>query len=199
MAVRVLICNGISLYAEGLRRLLGEDSGVLVVGVVCEDHELDQLERLDADVVIADASWFSKLAGRARKILLIWDGRIRQSFPALGELRGMAGQGLVGILDARTNPVLLRKAVAKVHAGEIWIRRELICTSLFGADTSPKVHLTQREAEILQHICSGQSNREIGEQLCISEQTVKTHCNRLFKKFNVSSRLQLAIRVSSGD
>ena len=51
--------------------------------------------------------------------------------------------------------------------------------------------LTAREQEVLQHILSGESNREIAGSLFISESTVKTHVRNIFSKYEVSSRTEL--------
>lgn len=53
-----------------------------------------------------------------------------------------------------------------------------------------EVGLTQREHQILGLIAQGLSNREIGEKLFVSENTVKTHSSRLFEKMQVSRRVQ---------
>ena len=53
-----------------------------------------------------------------------------------------------------------------------------------------EVRLTQREHEILGLIAQGLSNREIGEKLFVSENTVKTHSSRLFEKMQVNRRVQ---------
>ena len=50
--------------------------------------------------------------------------------------------------------------------------------------------ITQREFQILQLIAEGLSNREIGERLFVSENTVKTHSSRLFDKLDVNRRVQ---------
>ena len=50
--------------------------------------------------------------------------------------------------------------------------------------------ITQREHEILGLIAEGLSNREIGERLFVSENTVKTHSSRLFEKLSVNRRVQ---------
>ena len=50
--------------------------------------------------------------------------------------------------------------------------------------------ITQREFEILGLIARGMSNREIGETLFVSENTVKTHSSRLFDKMSVNRRVQ---------
>lgn len=51
--------------------------------------------------------------------------------------------------------------------------------------------LTVREQEVLQHILSGKSNREIAATLFISENTVKTHTRNIFSKYDVGSRAEL--------
>lgn len=50
--------------------------------------------------------------------------------------------------------------------------------------------VTRRELEILELIASGMSNREIGEKLFVSENTVKTHSSRLFEKLGAKRRTQ---------
>lgn len=55
--------------------------------------------------------------------------------------------------------------------------------------------ITPREHEILGLIAAGLSNREIGEKVFISENTVKTHSSRLFDKLGVSRRVQAVQRA----
>lgn len=196
MTVRVLICNRIRLYAEGLRRILEEEGGVAVTGVLSEEREWEEVEGSEADVVIADGASFSSLGGRARRILLIRDDFDRHAPPPFGDLKEMVERGLAGILDAATDLPLLRKAVEKVNEGELWLDRRIISSSLQTPENG-RSHLSRREAEIMHFICEGLSNRQIAERLFISEQTVKSHCNHLFKKFGVASRLQLALSASS--
>ena len=58
------------------------------------------------------------------------------------------------------------------------------------AERLKEVGLTAREHEILALIAQGLSNREIGEKLFVSENTVKTHSSRLFEKMQVNRRVQ---------
>jgi NarL family two-component system response regulator LiaR len=64
--------------------------------------------------------------------------------------------------------------------------------STFASNTAKREELsiTGRELEILQLIAEGLSNREIGEKLFISENTVKTHSSRLFEKLGARRRTQ---------
>jgi DNA-binding NarL/FixJ family response regulator len=59
------------------------------------------------------------------------------------------------------------------------------------ADTSPPV-LSERESDVLEAVAQGLSNREIGVQLWISEQTVKFHLRNIYRKLGLSSRTEAA-------
>jgi len=61
---------------------------------------------------------------------------------------------------------------------------------VLNAEKLREVGLTAREHEILALIAQGLSNREIGEKLFVSENTVKTHSSRLFEKMQVNRRVQ---------
>jgi DNA-binding CsgD family transcriptional regulator len=65
---------------------------------------------------------------------------------------------------------------------------------VLNAEHLKEVGLTAREHEILALIAQGLSNREIGEKLFVSENTVKTHSSRLFEKMQVNRRVQAVRR-----
>lgn len=55
--------------------------------------------------------------------------------------------------------------------------------------------LSERELEVLQWLASGASNREIGQQLDITESTVKRHVYNIFAKLNVRNRTEATLRA----
>jgi NarL family two-component system response regulator LiaR len=61
---------------------------------------------------------------------------------------------------------------------------------VLNVDNLKELGITQREHEILGLIAQGLTNREIGEKLFVSENTVKTHSSRLFDKMSVNRRVQ---------
>ncbi|HBF65211.1 MAG TPA: hypothetical protein DDW34_05050 [Clostridium sp.] len=55
--------------------------------------------------------------------------------------------------------------------------------------------LTKREIEVLELVCNGMNNPDIGDKLCISEHTVKRHLNNIFHKTEVRNRYELISKV----
>ena len=58
-----------------------------------------------------------------------------------------------------------------------------------------RIHLTAREHDVVRLVADGQSNDEIGATLGIGSKTVETHLSRIFERFGVSSRTELAARA----
>ena len=84
-------------------------------------------------------------------------------------------------------------------AGEIWTSRKLLPRLVEELTHRPLplgerngTSLTRQEHEILRFLCEGLANKAIAERLTISEATVKTHLNHIFKKTGLHSRLQLS-------
>lgn len=94
-----------------------------------------------------------------------------------------AGVGIwLGVTLTRTKPAVI---VKEVPVPGPFVRDEERVTEL---------GITPRELEILELIAAGLSNREIAEQLFVSENTVKTHSSRLFDKLGARRRTQ-AVRI----
>lgn len=195
MTVNVVICCQIYLYAEGLRRILEEDEEIRVLGIATGESEIRKLLDYEPDVVVTDMANCRKTlqalsSGKDKKVLLINDRMDLSS----ENLKAMISDGLGGILSWNADGKLLQKATRKLLDGELWIDRQTM-REVFSRSDEPlsDLHLTKKELQILNFICSGLSNKEIARKLFISEQTVKSHCNHLFKKFGVTSRLKLAL------
>lgn len=80
------------------------------------------------------------------------------------------------------------REVVVVEVKEVRVRDE--APFALNAERLKELGITPREHEILGLIAAGLSNREIGEKLFVSENTVKTHSSRLFEKLQVSRRTQ---------
>ncbi len=108
--------------------------------------------------------------------------------------------GARGVVLKQSASDLLLKSIRKVHDGEIWldnsVTAEVIDAFKKSAESGPlreKPLLSDREREVVQLVAKGFRNREIGEKLFISEQTVKNHLHNIFDKVGVFDRLELAL------
>jgi DNA-binding NarL/FixJ family response regulator len=93
-------------------------------------------------------------------------------------------------------PRMLVEAVRRVVAGGEWLEDGLggrMLRKLLARDRSAAAGLTVREGEILRLAARGLRNRDIAEQLHISEGTVKTHLHRIYEKLGCESRVELML------
>lgn len=104
-----------------------------------------------------------------------------------------------GILSTQTEISLFRKALKVVSEGQIWIDNSTVKTFLHDSGViskSGKINgVTNREKEIVELVVQGHTNKEIAERLFVSEHTIKAHLNRIFRKFNATSRSKLITLV----
>lgn len=102
---------------------------------------------------------------------------------------------LDGIIRADTDLRLFKKALKTIDDGQIWLDNGRVRAILNHAESLASFHqetdFSKREREIITLVSQGCRNREIAGMLNISEQTVKTHISRIFRKTSISSRSQL--------
>jgi DNA-binding NarL/FixJ family response regulator len=106
--------------------------------------------------------------------------------------------GANGYLLKSTSRADLIAAIRKAAGGEdVWTRDEL--RRVTGALATPRmageieVPLTQRESEVLRQLAHGLTNKEIGQALGISYETVKEHVQHILRKIGVNDRTQAAV------
>ena len=195
MDVDVAICCQVHLYAEGISKLLEEDDEINVLGASSINTSVEDLIGMHPDIIVTDLINCKKVIGllsdsERKCVLLIND---KDTPLDGGDLRLMITEGLGGLLPRDSDSKIFRKAIKKLNEGELWIDRQTLKEVFSSKPVNPKVKLTKKEKEILECICDGLTNKEIADKLYICEQTVKSHCNHLFKKFGVTSRLKLAV------
>ncbi len=186
------------LFGEGLKKLLEGDKELAVVGIFNEGVDLKGIKKIDPDVILLDSNIFNDLpqdfANKTSiKILLITEKKLNTEIDH--RLADLISRGVVGILPPTSDSFLLKKAIRVVFSGELWLDRKTMSHFLSKRSDlkKEKFPLTHAEKEIASLICQGYRNKEIAQKRNISEQTVKSHCNRIFKKIGVSDRLQLAV------
>lgn len=127
------------------------------------------------------------------------------SVPRDEEAMAWLQRGAMGYAHAYSSAQTLQQVVATVEAGSSWIGRDIMLRfcqrfSEPGAvvergDWRDKV--SAREAEVVEALRRGLSNKEIARELDIAERTVKTHLTSLFQKFGVGDRLQLMLKLTA--
>jgi DNA-binding NarL/FixJ family response regulator len=127
------------------------------------------------------------------RILLLTD-TVDEEF----ELRAIKA-GAWGCVSKKADPQILEKALKVVANGEIWVRHN-VATRIIGkvmqwqeSEEGSSSKLTQREWEILALVAHGYRNKEIAGRLLISENTAKTHLGTIYRKLQVSTRLEAAL------
>lgn len=197
MNIRIAIGCHSYLLGEGIKKLFRKEDDVEVIGIFDEGLDSKDILKLDPDIILVDFKIFRAFpndfqSGKCIKILLISDSSwISDSERQVPEL---LLRGVYGILAPDADSETLRKAVKVVYSGELWLDRKLLRNVLYNmGHLEKKGELTKKEKEVVDLICHGCRNKEIAQKLDISEQTVKSHCNRIFKKVGVSDRLQLAL------
>lgn len=111
--------------------------------------------------------------------------------------------GIKGYLNTFATVDRIKQALTTVDAGSIWLG-QTIMNAMIGDLTKGaqknedwKKQLTEREQEVVDLVLETKSNREIAEQLEITERTVKSHMHNVFEKLQVSDRLALAIKIKN--
>src|SRR5215469_10032074 len=178
---------------------LGIDPELVVVGEASDGEEAVHLARqLRPDVVLMDL------------LMPVMDGiaaiaAIRNALPdteviALTSVlesdavvRAVQA-GAIGYLLKDTKAAELRRAIKAAAAGQVQLAPQAAAYLLrkVRAEASHET-LTGREAEVLQLLAQGQSNKEIARTLQVGEDTVKTHVGHIFAKLGVQSRTQAAL------
>ena len=108
--------------------------------------------------------------------------------------------GATGVF-CRTEPISeLHNCIERVNRGEIWAGRDQAQYLLEALRNAPSCDgmedgklrlLSKRELEVAEHAAQGQSNKQIADELKLSEHTVKNYLFRIFEKLGVSSRFEL--------
>jgi DNA-binding NarL/FixJ family response regulator len=202
--IKILIADDHAIFRDGLRKLLDSDDELTVVGEACSGAEcVKMLGNLKPDILLLDLRMPDK-SGLA-VLEEVNFGTVPTRVIVLtaaeddhGVIRAMR-LGARGVVLKQSATEVLLKSIHRVHAGEIWLDNRMTAEVINAFSVAERVPrggkplVTDREKEIVQLVVQGFRNKEIGEKLCISEQTVKNHLHNIFDKLGVSDRLELAL------
>ncbi len=202
MTTRVLICDDHEVVREGLRGLIGRQSGMSVVGEAGTVAEaIVAAVRAKPDVVIIDvrlpdrpgleACRTIREARPETKVIML------TSYADDEALFASIIAGASGYLLKQTRGQAVADAVTAVAAG-----RSLLDPDVTGkvlqrlresrAEDPALASLTEQERKVLAGLAEGKTNREIGEGLFLSEKTVKNYVSRILDKLGLARRAEAA-------
>lgn len=216
-AISLFVIAHQDIYVDGLVRVISDHPKHHVVA--CRSPEgncFEEFCRTPADLLLIEQSIVEdRLQNNQTDDLL---GNFRSTFPKLhiivlgrdisdDYIRRMLRAGVRGFIDSNTTKDLLATAIQEVCNGGYWVGRKVLEQLIYSSvemeqiieqDIRDKIELiqemlTRRESDVLQRVLEGMSTREIANDLSLSEQSIKLHLGRLFKKFEVTNRSQLIL------
>ncbi|NOR40702.1 MAG: hypothetical protein GQ537_05790 [Gammaproteobacteria bacterium] len=205
------------IYVDGLLRLITELPGLRITECVSPGKKcFENFSANPADLLLIEQSvikqhlqetpvdeLFSKFTKNHPDLRIIIFGHAFEN----DFIQKMLRAGVHGFIDSTMTQKTLHNAIQEIHNGGYWVSRNALEKIIFSALEMERVieknvrdkieaiqgDLTPRESDVLRCVMDGQSTREIAETLFLSEQTVKLHLGRLFRKFDVTNRSQLIL------
>jgi two-component system, NarL family, nitrate/nitrite response regulator NarL len=207
--IKILIIDDQPIVSACLRLLLESEPWLKVVGETPKAFDAftiardEQPDIILLDIDLGDTDGLDLLpellsaAPQARVVILtgMRDPEIHRRAVRLGAM---------GLVTKNEPTEVLLQAIAKVHAGEVWLDRRLLASVLGEITRTGKAQpvdpealktttLTPREREVIVLVGQGYRNRQVAERLCIAEPTVRHHLTSIFAKLEVTDRLELVI------
>ena len=202
--MKVLIADDHALFRDGLgMRLEQIDPNVVILQASSFGQALkilDQEKKIDLvvlDLDMPDMPWEEGLGEMRKKaecarfvvVSASEDGR---------NIRKVLESGVCGYIPKRSDPKILNSALQLVLDGGTYIPPALIesggAAQANGNGAKPKGKtLTNRQAQVLDLVAQGLSNKQIAYEMGVSEATVKLHINALLRSIGVTNRTQAVV------
>ena len=202
--IRVLLVDDHALFRSGVAGLLREQPDFELAGEARDGREaLERANDLMPDVILMDV-YMPEVGG------LEATRKIKDSLPYVkivmltvseeeGDLFEAIKAGAHGYLLKNIEPKELLRSLRDVFQGEAPISKRAATKLLDefarlsrGDSRKEQDNLSPREREVLEHLTTGATNKEIASSLCISENTVKNHLKNILAKLHLQNRVQAA-------
>ncbi len=199
---RVLLADDHPMIRTAIEVLLRDTDYEIVGTAGTGETTLREIERLRPDLLLLDlqmpgGSGMDVLrrvrSGKSALKIVLLTAAIDDS--ALMEAKALKVQGMV---LKNSDPAYLLDCLDSVRHGRGWIDPELKARAKRLAelpDHGARPPLAPRERQLIGFVRKGLRNREIAEELGVTEGTVKTYIHAVFEKLGVTSRTELAIRA----
>jgi two-component system response regulator DesR len=194
--ITVLVADDHTAMLDVSTRLIVERGGMKSAGVARDGVEaLTKIEELHPDVAILDLKMPGmsgiEVARRAQRTAPATACIIYTGFADQAYLNEALDSGVKGFLNKEGPLDDLLRAVDAVASGGTYIDPVLAGLIVVTPQAAPK--LSKREREVLRHLTEGKSNEEIGKELFLSPETVRTHVRNAMVKLGARTRLQAVV------
>jgi DNA-binding NarL/FixJ family response regulator len=194
MPLRVVLADDHRLVLDAVQRSLEKDEGFQVVATTNSGAEVsDLVARHRPDLVVMDLRMpgvdglqaLDRIRARDKEVKVV----MLSASERPEEIQSALSRGADGFILKSVDPVDLPAALRQVHAGTVF-RPGM--TGNTPASPAQEAGLTEREVTLVQALARGLSNKQISQELWITEQTVKFHLRNIFRKLDVTSRTAAA-------
>jgi len=201
MSIRILSVDDHPLLREGIAMLIENQPDMVLVAQAATGSEAIQLFREHRpDVTLMDLR-LPDISGIDALIAIRSESPdacvvMLTTFEGDVEIQRALEAGARGYLLKTTPAKELVEVIRQTSAGKKRIPAEVAAQL---AEHMGDEALTPREVEVLKHLAEGNRNKDIGERLFISEETVKVHIKHIMEKLQASDRTQaVAIAIRRG-
>ena len=198
--IRVLLADDHEIVRLGLRSVLEGAEDIDVVGeVATAEAAVSAAQAGGIDVILMDLRFGAgvegtRVMGGAEATAQIRSAMatppkvlVVTNYDTDADILGAIEAGAVGYLLKDAPPQELLAAVRSTAEGDSALS-PIVADRLMTHVRTPRTSLTPRELEVLQLVAAGASNRQIGQDLMLSEATVKSHLVHIYDKLGVRSR-----------
>ena len=205
--VSIVVADGTRIHTQLLADALRNDHGLQVVAAASNSAELlAAITRVPIDVAVISHNLDdqpgcgTQVLREMRALRPQIKGVILLDSSKPEEVLECFRAGARGIFSKQEGLESLCKCIRTVHEGQIWARSVDLDHVLEALANAPLVRATNhkgiellsaRERQVIQHLASGMTNREIAHALDLSPHTIKNYLFRIFDKLGVSSRTEL--------
>jgi len=201
--IKVVIADDHLIVRKGICALLVTEPDIQVVGEASDGEQaVAQVRALKPDIVLMDLV-MPEMDGieATRQITAQQPGTrvlVLTSFAGDDKVFPAIKAGALGYLLKDSGPEDLVRAIHQVHKGEPSLEPAIARKLLQEISHPPKSELTidpltDRGMEVIRLVARGCSNREIADQLVVSELTIRTHVSNILSKLHLASRTQAAL------
>ena len=199
--IRVMLVDDHRVVQSGLRSYLSAFEDMEVVGAACSGEEaLVKLEGWLPDVAVMDLRMPGGMDGieatrRVRALSPHTQVVVLTADPDDARVVAALRAGAIGYVRKDSDPEVFLAAVRAAARGQSVLDPGVAGSVLQElARGGPLVEeLSEREKDVLRQLAHGRTNREIGQALHVSEETVKTHVGNILSKLQLSHRTQAVI------